>query len=212
MAAVEAAAGFRMFSDGPPPAGRGWSERFRRFRKDAAVSRLSILARWEWEAVSARLDRIPIAAAAPAQGPLPTVAGRLRNGAPMLFLTGDIGVTLSKERRIPPDYLVSLAAALAPMRLRLAVLIAPTKYQVYGPLVATAEAPKPHGEPLQGFADELNARGVFAVNVTDALRKHAADDLARGEYVYFIDDTHWNERGIAVAAQTFVDAWRGRQQ
>jgi hypothetical protein len=209
MAAVEAVGGFRMFGDGPPPA-RSWSERFRRFRKDAAVSRMSIIARWQWDALSARADRAPIIAAGREQEALPTAAARLFNGAPMLFLTGDVGVTLSKERRIPPDYLVSLAAALAPMRLRLAVLIAPTKYQVYGPLVATPNAPTPHGEPLQRFADDLNAKGVFAVNVTEALRKRAADDLARDEYVYFVDDTHWNERGIAVAAQTFVDAWRRR--
>ena len=50
------------------------------------------------------------------------------------------------------------------------------------------------------------ARGVLAVNVTEALRVQAADDLARNEYVYFLDDTHWSDRGIAAAARTLVDA------
>jgi hypothetical protein len=41
-------------------------------------------------------------------------------------------------------------------------------------------------------------------------RKQAVDDVSRNEYVYFIDDTHWNERGIGVAAQALIDAWRAR--
>ena len=49
---------------------------------------------------------------------------------------------------------------------------------------------------------------MFAVNVTDAMKQQAVDGLWRRAYIYFRDDTHWNERGIEIAAKTFVDARR----
>jgi hypothetical protein len=75
-----------------------------------------------------------------------------------------------------------------------------------------ASAPRPDDAALRRLADDLAARGVFAVNVTGALRRQAADDLPRGEYDYFLDDTHWSDRGIAAAARTFVEAWAGRKR
>ena len=57
------------------------------------------------------------------------------------------------------------------------------------------------------------SRGKLAVELAtrrSALRKQAADDLSRNEYVYFIDDTHWNDRGIGVAAQALMDAWKAK--
>jgi hypothetical protein len=88
--------------------------------------------------------------------------------------------------------------------------LVPTKYSVYGPLVSDPAAVRPSELPLRRLADDLAAHDVFAVNVSDALRRQAASDLPRNEYVYFIDDTHWSERGIAVAAQALVEAWNAR--
>src|SRR5262249_30122574 len=90
----------------------------------------------------------------------------------------------------------------------LAVLVVPTSYHVYASAITDPAAPRPSDAPLERFTETLNANGVFAVNVTAALKQQAADGLSRGSYSFFLDDTHWNERGIEVAAKTFVDARR----
>jgi len=195
----------RIFTDGPPPASRSIAERYRVWKKDVAVSRLSILAGWAWDAMTARAEPSTRDSAPQAAGELPTAAYELTNGATMLFYTGDVEVTRNPNRVIAPDYLIWLRSQLAPLGLRLAVLIAPAKYQVYGPLVKDPSALRPSDAALDRLADALKANGIPAVNVTGALRREAADGLARGEYVYFLDDTHWNERGIEVAAKAFVD-------
>jgi hypothetical protein len=134
----------------------------------------------------------------------------LGNGQPMLFFGGDIAVASNADRTISPDYLVWLKSQLAKRNLELVVLLVPTKYSVYGPLLKDPPAVPPSDLPLRRLAERLEAENVFVVNVTTALRKQAADDLSRNEYVYFIDDTHWNERGIGVAAQALFDAWRAK--
>jgi acetyltransferase AlgX (SGNH hydrolase-like protein) len=198
----------RVFTSGPPRPARSAGERLRVLGKEATVSRLGILAGWGRDAIAARLGSPSLDGGASQPGELPTAGAELANGATMLFFTGDVEVTRDPAREIPPDYLIWLRDELRKAHLELAVLIAPTKYQVYGPLVRTPGAPRPSDAPLRRLADALNARGVFAVDVTDALRRQAAADLARHEYVYFLDDTHWNERGIETAARTFVDARR----
>jgi acetyltransferase AlgX (SGNH hydrolase-like protein) len=171
---------------------------------------MSILAGWGRDAIAAAAGPAPHGAILPPPGELPTVGGQLANGATMIFYSGDVELTLDPNRRIAPDYLVWLHGELAKQRLELTVLIVPTKYQVYGPLMHDPSAPRPHDDALRRLADDLTARGVFAVNVTDALRRQAAEDLRRGEYDYFLDDTHWSDRGIAAAAGTFVEAWKRR--
>ncbi len=201
----------RIFGDGPPPS-RGIADRFDAWRKDAAVSRMSILAGWGWDILDAAFNT-PAAkpgGAAPQQGELPTEVYELQDGASMLFFTGDDAVARDRDRRISPEYLVWLHSQLAKSNLQLAVLIAPTKYQVYGPLVKDPAAIRPSESALQRLADELNRRGVLAVNLTEPLRRQAAEDLKRHQYLYFLDDTHWNDRGIATAARVFAAAAAGR--
>jgi hypothetical protein len=200
----------RIFTNGPPAAKRSMSERYRVWKKDATISRLNILAGWGWDSVVTMVASKPSAGNVQQPTDLPTASYQLANGATMLFYVGDIDITRDPNRRITADYLVWLKSELAKLNLRLVVLLVPTKFSVYGPLVTDANAVRPSGVPLQRLADDLNAHDVFAVNVTETLRKQAADDLHRNEYVYFVDDTHWSERGIAAAAQALVEASRER--
>jgi hypothetical protein len=90
---------------------------------------------------------------------------------------------------------------------RLLVVLAPRKYTVYGPLVDGGIGDVDTGARLlTRIAQRLTDRGVPVVDLTPALRAAARDSLAAGRYVYFLDDTHWNARGIAVAADTVAAA------
>jgi hypothetical protein len=210
MPTVASASGARRYTDGPPPATRGWSARYASWRKSAGISRMSIVAGWGWDALAAPLGLTSAAESAERPAELPTEDYALFNGQRMLFYGWDIDVTRNPFREIPGDYLVWLKSELAQLNLDLIVLLVPTKYSVYGPLVTDRNAVRPSKLPLERLTANLTARGVAVVNVTDLLRRHAADGLSKGEYVYFIDDTHWNARGIDLAAQAVVEAARGR--
>jgi acetyltransferase AlgX (SGNH hydrolase-like protein) len=210
MPTVAAAGASRLFADGPPLPRRRLSERYRAWREDAKVGRLRILAEWGWEAIAAKIGAEPADASSQQPTDLPTVSYELANGKTMLFYGKDIDVTRDPNRQISASYLVWLKSELAKLNLHLVVLLVPNKYSVYGPLVKDPSAPRPSGLPLQRLADSLKAHDVSVVNVSEALREQAASDLPQNEYVFFVDDTHWNERGIGVAAQALVEALKAR--
>ena len=85
---------------------------------------------------------------------------------------------------------------------QLKVVLVPDKSTVYGPLLAE---PLPSADGAARFLDDLAAdlqdRGVNTVSLVGPLRQAAASGLDRGEYVYWRDDTHWNPRGIRIAAE-----------
>jgi SGNH hydrolase-like domain, acetyltransferase AlgX len=198
----------RQFTDGPAPSRQGLGERFRKWRKDGKVDRLGILAGWAWESLAARIDSGAADSGLPAD--LRVARYELANGQTMLFFGPDIERARDPDRRISTDYLVWLKSELAKRNLDLVVLLVPTKYSVYGPLVKDPSAVRPSGLPLARVAARLQAQGVFAVNVTDPLCMLAASGLPRNEYDYFLDDTHWNDRGIGAAAQALVQALKAR--
>lgn len=66
----------------------------------------------------------------------------------------------------------------------------------------------PSGTPLLStLATALTAAGVPALDLTDAFRERARRDLARGQYLYWLDDTHWDGAGVALAAELAGRAW-----
>jgi hypothetical protein len=203
MPTVAAAGDARHFTEGPPRR-RPESERYRVAIRNARIGRLNILAKWGWEALATAVGLPPTP-----QFAWLTIAN-LANGQPMLFFGGDVAVSSDGNRTLSADYLVWLRSQLAKRNLELVVLLVPTKYAVYGPLLEDPPAVPASDLPLRRLAERLEAENVFVVNTTAALRKQAADGLSRNEYNYFIDDTHWNERGIRVAAQALMDAWTAR--
>jgi hypothetical protein len=127
----------------------------------------------------------------------------LRNGDSMLFLPLDLSAAV--RPRSEPEaaaYFVWLQQELAQLDLRLKVVLVPDKSTVYGPLLAE---PLPSADGAARFLDDLAAdlrnRGVNTVSLVGPLRQAAASGLDRGEYVYWRDDTHWNPRGIRIAAE-----------
>lgn len=89
---------------------------------------------------------------------------------------------------------------------RLLVVLIPEKEQVYREILPAphAEAMRPSVELLSAVAAELERRGVEVVDLYPLFR----DATARGERVYWRDDTHWNDAGIAIAAQAVAERLR----
>jgi hypothetical protein len=64
-----------------------------------------------------------------------------------------------------------------------------------------AEAWIAHYRALQARLEE---EGIAVVNPIDALRREARAQLAKREYIYQLDDTHWNAQGIAITVDEIL--------
>ena len=87
------------------------------------------------------------------------------------------------------------------------VFFAPAKYRVYAPLLDGAlhgkALPNRNWEYLHRVASE---RGIPVTDLSPALERAARDGLPRGEFVFWRGDTHWNCRGMAIAAEVMARA------
>ncbi len=134
---------------------------------------------------------------------------RLRTGEMMLFYPPEVDdFHSSRDAQPAADYLERLSTGLKREGLDALVVLAPSKYSVYYPLL---EDPKPEPgdavHPLARLAAAVGAAGVPVLDLTGPFRERAREDLANGQYIYWLDDTHWNARGIAVAAESARKAW-----
>ncbi|HMO50449.1 MAG TPA: hypothetical protein PKE26_06025 [Kiritimatiellia bacterium] len=88
------------------------------------------------------------------------------------------------------------------------MLLMPEKEQVYRDWlpVAVREGPKPlYPSIFESLAPALREAGICVVNPLPVFREAAA----RGELLYWPDDTHWNEAGMELAADVIAEAIRG---
>jgi hypothetical protein len=131
----------------------------------------------------------------------PVIQRTLRTGEKILFVPEDIEyarnvLTVSTHRW------TRFAARLEEAGLRFVVVLVPRKYTVYQPLLMEEE-PLPAdqlGGTLTRLEQQIRNVGIPVVNLTPAFRAEAARELDRGRYLHWRDDTHWNARGIGVAA------------
>lgn len=132
---------------------------------------------------------------------------RLRNGHSMLFLPLDLESTgRARDATRQADHFVWLRSELAQFDLQLVVVLVPDKSTVYGPLLAEPLLDSEKAARfLADLESELAARSIAAIDLTPSLRRAAEDGLSRDEYVFWSDDTHWNPRGIAVAADAILE-------
>jgi len=133
------------------------------------------------------------------------VEGRLRNGDWMLFLRSRIEPVGSPEVAIGrwADFFSWASRELRSDGLELVVIIVPDEFTVYQPLLASPRIPT-HGDVLLGQLERrLRESGIPVVNVSPAFRAAAAELAEHHEYIYWQDDTHWNECGVTIAAAEF---------
>lgn len=135
---------------------------------------------------------------------------RLRNGEEMLFLAGERSFYHAGAAADPTArYFRWLGAKLAPARFSLVVVLVPRKYTVYAPLLSSPDpGPEASVRYLSDLESRLSAEGIPVVNLTTPFRAAAETGLARGSYIYFPDDTHWNAAGAGLAARQIWRAWQ----
>ena len=90
----------------------------------------------------------------------------------------------------------------------LVVVLVPSKYTVYRRFLADPTAAHAGaGDYLDRLERELHAIGVPVLNLAPFLAAQAARHLENGEYLYWLDDIHWNTRGIALSAAAIHARW-----
>jgi SGNH hydrolase-like domain, acetyltransferase AlgX len=127
------------------------------------------------------------------------VEGKLRNGRETLFLTSEV-TDYDLERSTNPEAFVQLKLQLQKKRIGLLVLLVPSKYDTYHDLLSS---PSPRTEPtpfLDTVEQRLLAADVPVINLRSQFRKQAEALLERDQYLFWLDDTHWNAEGIREAA------------
>jgi acetyltransferase AlgX (SGNH hydrolase-like protein) len=98
-------------------------------------------------------------------------------------------------------YFADLQRGMAARNLKLVVLLVPNKCTVYGQLLDEIVEDLGGDRLLSAIEAELRKQKVPAINLTQTLQASAAGALARDEYVFWRDDTHWNPLGIKLAAE-----------
>lgn len=129
------------------------------------------------------------------------VPEELSNGDPVLLAAFQTKTEYSSPAIAEAtSFCQGLATMLRRYHMDLLVVLIPSQYRIYGPLLRHPREPFGADPILEGLESGLRAVGVPTVNLTPVLTTAARDGLATHRYFYFRDDTHWNAEGIALAA------------
>jgi SGNH hydrolase-like domain, acetyltransferase AlgX len=135
------------------------------------------------------------------------VKAAVNNGDTMLFPAAHVRNFYAK-RDVGVGYWTWLQTDLRRENLDLLVLLVPGKYSVYRPFLVDQPSLKDGvADYLAGLERELRAARVPVLNLAPMFAAQAAAHLARHDYLYWLDDTHWNAQGIDLAAAAIHAAW-----
>jgi len=129
------------------------------------------------------------------------VLGTLKNGRPILFFSLEAERFKQPPENIDLSGILKLQWELRQRHIDLLMVLTPDKYSVYAGLLAQPPVHVPNPPYLDRLSKMLEQAHVPAVNLLSVLQNQAASDLNQGVYIYWLDDTHWNARGIRVAAE-----------
>ncbi len=133
------------------------------------------------------------------------VSAKLRNGRETLFISTEVQ-NYALHRPADPEFLVQLNTQLQKQGLGLLVLLVPDKYFVYHDLLLKVPPHTEHRPFLDVVEQRLAAANVPVINLSTRFRKQAEALLDHDQYLYWMDDTHWNAAGIREAAQALADS------
>ena len=124
----------------------------------------------------------------------------------MLFVPEDFGtiVNVKAQASAWTSYLTAFSGQLAEQNLKMIVLLIPNKAPVYGPLTKELQPATDGEQLLADLQEKLRDTGICTVDLTPLYRHYAEEGLSQKQYLYWRDDSHWNSRGIGVAAQQLL--------
>ena len=144
----------------------------------------------------------------------------LQNGDRMLFAATEPGFFRATWPNLSPDLVAGIDRTVGSYAwyrdrlhadgLDLLVVLVPVKYVVYRPLLLGGDAHAPHPSLyLEVLERQLRRADIHVINLSDEFLEAAAQRLADRQYLYWLDDTHWNAGGIQVAANRIAAEWTG---
>jgi SGNH hydrolase-like domain, acetyltransferase AlgX len=127
---------------------------------------------------------------------------KLGNNEPIVFLPAEFKTPVNPRKAADrwADYFAWYSAQLREGGLDLVVLVVPNRTTIYAPLLAQPRDVSSSRATLEDLANALQSAGVRTVSLEPRFAHHAALLLDQKKYLYFLDDTHWNGNGTAVAA------------
>lgn len=131
-------------------------------------------------------------------------AVELSNGHRMLFFVDNAAQALAIGP-IEVEYFRRAQELTRQTGNELLVVMAPTKYRVYRPLM------KRGGPIVSAYRDlvpALEKAGIPSIDLTPVLTRQATELFERGEYNFRDDDTHWNPTGVRYAAHAIAEIWK----
>jgi hypothetical protein len=133
------------------------------------------------------------------------VVKTLENGEPILFYPKDVATSRVKRRGVDVSGFKALDAELKKHNLRLVLLLVPTKYTIYRSLLKDDDIKESApGSYLDVVEKSLREADIPVVNLLSSFKQKAAEDYKSNMYIYWRDDTHWNARGVELAAQEIL--------
>ena len=127
---------------------------------------------------------------------------KLRNGEPIVFLPAEFKSPADPRKAADrwAAYFAWYSAQLRNDGLDLVVLLVPNRATIYAPLLEQPRDVSASRVTLMDLANALQNAGVRTVSLEPRFAHDAALLLDQKKYLYFLDDTHWNGNGTAIAA------------
>ena len=141
----------------------------------------------------------------------------LNNNAPILFYPGDIHSTYHSYEDRNGDQILKIIQRLKKrcenLNNRLIVLFIPDKYELYKDFVEPKQYPEHHPEPEDQIpirnnapavlTQKLHEHGIEAIDLYPVLHKVQVENPET--LLFWVDDTHWSDAGVRVAASTVAN-------
>ncbi len=138
------------------------------------------------------------------------VQERLRNGDPIVFLPAEF--KSPSDPRNAADrwaaYFSWYSSQLKKDGLDFVILLVPNRSTIYAPLLLQPRDVSSSHATLAAFSIALQNAGVRTVSLEHRYAQEASPLLDQNNYLYFLDDTHWNGNGTAIAAEELLNHWQ----
>ena len=138
----------------------------------------------------------------------------LPDGRPMYIRRYELG-PIERERS-PADvpkvaaYLTWWRDSLAARGIATHVLLVPSRYTVYGPLLEREPERLAGIGRVAAYIDSLDAalraQGIGTINAHTIFRERAAEELRTGALSFYREDNHWNPGGVDLVARAVADS------